>query len=174
MVREEVCLLLWLTENGSCLMATARSTRAPSTALVVKCSSLGRHFQVQIVCGGQSSRVQDTSAVCWWTNTGCCSDLACLSPCWTNSFFFFYHYSNPATCVPFYDPMFPLFSPLPAPRTPLLPFWLLVSSGGGSPCVRPVHQSPHCRPVPVQTTVTDVGDPVFLYKCILTVTLWMM
>lgn len=33
--------------------------------------------------------------------------------------------------------------------------------------------SPH-RPVPVQTTVTDVGHPVFLYKCILTVTLWMM
>lgn len=33
---------------------------------------------------------------------------------------------------------------------------------------------PHFRPVPVQTTVINVGDPVFLYKCILIVTLWMM
>lgn len=84
----------------------------------------------------------------------------------------FYHYSNPATCVPLYDPMFPLFPPsLPAPGPPYYHSGCWLVQAGDLHVFPPVRQSPHCRPVPVQTTVTDVGDPVFLYKCILTVTL---
>lgn len=76
-------------------------------------------------------------------------------------------------------PRLPLVSPPPSPLPPpLLRLWLLTGTGGagggedgggGTP-----FQPPHDRPVPVQTTVTDVGAPVFLYKCILIVTLWMM
>lgn len=81
----------------------------------------------------------------------------------------------------------------PPPPLPPPPTWPRVSLGtppppptttlavgeygeGPSTCppAAPVLWSPHCKPVPVQTTVTDVGFPVFLYKCILTVTLWMM
>lgn len=132
----EVCLLLWKTENGSCLMAAARSTRAPSTVVVVKCSLLDWHFQVQIVCeccSRQSSSVQDASAGCWWTNAGCCSEqvvsfrlLDKLS----------YHYSTLPPVFPSMTLCYPLL-PLPAPEpSPLpLPLWLLASTGRGSPHV---------------------------------------
>lgn len=131
----EVCLPSWQTENGSFVMVAARSTRAPSTAVVVvKCSMLEWHFQVQIVCeccSGQSSSVQDTSAGCWWTNAGCCSQQACVFPSVGQTFIPLRH---PATCVPLYDPVFPLLTrpclwspPLPSPH--YCSGWWLVQAG---------------------------------------------
>lgn len=115
----EVCLLLWKTENGSCLMDAAQSTRAPSTVVVDKCSLLNWHFQVQIVCESccsQSSSVQDISAGCWWTNAHCCSEQACVFPSVSQTFIPLWH---PATCVPLYDPILP--SVVPSLPLKLLP-----------------------------------------------------
>lgn len=92
------------------------------------------------------------------TNAGCC-----IFPCWTN-----FRTTIPPV-FPFHDPVFPLCPPLhPHPTTTLVVVG--VYRQGVSTCC-PVLSSPHCRRVPFQTTVTRVGDPVFLYKCILTVTL---
>lgn len=114
----EVCLLLWKTENGSYLMDAARSTRAPSIAVVVKCSLLDWHFQVQIVwmlqqaerqCSGHfSSLLMDR---CWLLLRA----RPCLSLCWTD----FRTTMAPChLCSPMW-PCVPLCCPFPALNPPL-------------------------------------------------------
>lgn len=82
------------------------------------------------------------------------------------------------SCSPLWPPCTPLFPSSRSLNAPPPP--LHKNHSGCSQCWRgprhvpPVRRSPRCRPVPVLTTVTEVGDPVFLYKCILTVTLWRM
>lgn len=108
----EVCLLLWRIENGSCLMDAARSIRAPSTAVVVKCSPFGSTFfrcreSVNAAAGrAPVFRMLQRDAV--GKNAGCCSEQAWVFPSVGHTFKPLRH---PATCVPLLDPVFPSVAP---------------------------------------------------------------
>lgn len=114
----EACLLLWRTENGSFFKwVQHEGTRVPSAAVVVTCSLLDWHFQVQIVCeccGRLSSGVQDSSAGPAAAAQNKPVSFPLLDKLWC-------HYANPATCVPPHDPVFPSVTPLPHPPCPWTP-----------------------------------------------------
>lgn len=155
--RECNCLLMQRTENGSCQVDAAR--KALERPLLLRwCNVACRRSTPE-----SSVQSPPPRSLCLRDDPPHHDTTLPLCP--------------PPPSLPHqFDPVSPLCHlPLPPPSSPtttLAVDWDRRGGGergGGTP-----FQPPHDRPVPVQTTVTDVGAPVFLYKCILIVTLWMM